>query len=493
MKTRRFTAAALAVIITLTATGCTGTSVVSQAQSENSVADSSSDTEPKKSLYPAITLLNVERSAYDPPYTSGSIVPYSPHWSTYLSEDGTPSCVINQDLSQNIELMYTLDTSANTRFTSDDYAPEDYDVNEMLEWGKDPGLSTDILKKHGFDGTGAVIAYIDQPIAPHEQYSNDLLHYTNTTETNESMHGSSVLSLLKGKDIGTAPNAEVYFYGMAAWDCDQERHAECLYKIIEQNRLLDEDKKISMVAFSDNIDDSEKNADAFYDAVKACEDAGIIVWFCGDYSAALFLPLSDRNNPANVVAGPVYQKRPEDIFIPGGSRTCACTLCDVDYFYSAGYGLSWTMPYVFGLYATAKTINPALTKQEMYSMLKETAYYTNGINVVHPVAFIAKVLDNVGRTEEAQALLEEEESRFSYTYVVLDRMNTSAKAYNKVLDYLSRLKDSRFVIIDGPQFKDKVERDAAIAEFNIKNKIDKIDAIAEFNTDGTLASYTPTE
>ena len=126
-------------------------------------------------------------------------------------------------------------------------------------------------------------------------------------------------------------------------------------------------------------------------------------------------------------------------------------------------------------------------------MLKETAYYTNGINVVHPVAFIAKVLDNVGRTEEAQALLEEEESRFSYTYVVLDRMNTSAAAYNKVLDYLSRLKDSRFVIIDGPQFKDKVERDAAIAEFNIKNKIDKIDAIAEFNTDGTLASYTPTE
>ncbi len=56
--------------------------------------------------------------------------------------------------------------------------------------------------------------------------------------TDESMHGPAVLSLLSGKDIGTAPEAEVYYYSDASWERDQLRQSEVLYQIIEKNKTL---------------------------------------------------------------------------------------------------------------------------------------------------------------------------------------------------------------------------------------------------------------
>ena len=46
-------------------------------------------------------------------------------------------------------------------------------------------------------------------------------------------------------------------------------------------------------------DENEKNTEEFQKAVKACEKAGIMVWFCGDYRGASFIPNSDKNNFEN--------------------------------------------------------------------------------------------------------------------------------------------------------------------------------------------------
>ena len=215
---------------------------------------------PKTAIYPLVKVFSpTSLKAVD------GVEPYAEFWLDWENK-------VSADLSGAPGLAFSLTFSDQTKFSG--ALPTGYDPQALLEWGKYPGLNIDILQKHGFTGEGAVIAYVDQPIGKHEQYNTDKLHYTNNSGTYTSMHGPTVLSMLAGKDIGTAPEAEVWFYGHASWNLDQTTHAECLYQIIEQNEKLPEDRKIRMVGFSDNIDEREANPDAFREAVKACEDAG---------------------------------------------------------------------------------------------------------------------------------------------------------------------------------------------------------------------------
>ena len=65
----------------------------------------------------------------------------------------------------------------------------------------------------GYTGAGVVVAYVDQNLLlNHEAYDNIKLNNYNIKESNPSMHGPAVLSLLAGKDIGIVPDSEVYFW-----------------------------------------------------------------------------------------------------------------------------------------------------------------------------------------------------------------------------------------------------------------------------------------
>lgn len=375
------------------------------------------------------------------------IEPYSNHW---YAAGGIPT--IDADLSDAPALAYSLTISNQTRFSGK--TPEGYDPGALLEWGKYPGLNVDLLQKHGFTGKGAVVAYIDQPIANHEQYAGVALHYTNNTDSNQSMHGPAVLSLLAGKDTGTAPEAEVYYYAHASWLADQTTHAACLYQIIEQNKSLPEGQRITMVGFSDNIDESEKNADAFRDAVTACEKAGIMVWFCGEYGAGSFLPMSDKNDPRNLVPEEWWGSghRPKLVMVPAAGRTTAATMGGASYIYWASGGLSWTMPYMLGLYAIATEIDPSLTQDQLRELLVNTAYEGSGLPTVNPVGFVAAVLDGVGRNDEAAALRRELAERTRYIYAVMDAARMSAEDLSAVGGYLASITDAQVLTVDASAF-----------------------------------------
>ena len=64
------------------------------------------------------------------------------------------------------------------------------------------------------------------------------------------------------------------------------------------------------------------------------------------------------------------------------------------------------MPYVLGLYAIVTEIDPSLTKDELLSMLSETATEVNGLHVVNPVGFVSAALQRVGRTSGAEELVQ---------------------------------------------------------------------------------------
>lgn len=387
----------------------------------------------------------------------GGVEPYSDYWYPSTGK-------ISADLSQSPALAYSLTFSDKTDFPAADKLPEGYDPQALLEWGKAPGLNVDILHKHGFTGKGTVIAYVDQPIANNEQYSKLNLHYTNNTDQKESMHGPAVLSLLAGKDIGTAPEAEVYYYANASWKEDQATHAECLYQIIEQNKSLPEGKKITMVGFSDNIDEQEKNADAFQAAVDACEQAGIMVWFCGEYGPASFLPFSDKNSPSSLTVEHWWGQgnMPELVFVPAAGRTTAATMDGSKYIYWSTGGLSWTMPYVLGLYAIAIEIDPTLTQNQLRQLIVGTAYDNNGMPLVNPVGFVSTVLDRVGRSKEADALRMDEAARRRYLYAVMDTAAMSQDDLKAVGNYLAAITDATVLVADASGFSDAKSLYAAL-------------------------------
>lgn len=383
------------------------------------------------------------------------VKPYDEYWFQDAKK-------VTANLSDAAALAYSLTFDDKTTFAA---APAGFDPESLLEWGKYPGLNMDILQKYGFTGKGAVIAYVDQPFAPHEQYSGGNIHYTNNAkDINNSMHGPAVLSLLAGKDIGTAPEAEVYFYGHSAWLEDQTTHAECLYQIIEQNKALPEGQKITMVGFSDNIDESEKNADAFRAAAEACEAAGIMVWFCGENGAVSFLPMSDKNDYRNLVAEQWSRDLPSLVCVPSAGRTTAATSSGAEYIYWASGGLSWTMPYTLGLYAIVSEIDPSLSQDDLRTMIVDTAYDYNGMKIVNPVGFVAKALQNVNRNEEAQAMLDEVAARQKYLYAVMDTAALTKDDLASVGKYLASITNATVLVTDTAAFANAAQLYTALQE-----------------------------
>ncbi len=437
----------------------------------------------KTSANVPITEMKVRRTLKSLSAKNG-IEPYSEYWTESTQ-------TINGDISDDLGLASSLTISDKTKFARDSYIPAGYDMDKLIEWGKDPGLHVDVLKEAGYTGEGAVIAYIDQPIGEHEQYNHEKLHYSNELQNNSSMHGPAVLSLLAGKDIGTAPDAEVYFYTNPSWLADQTTHAERLYKVIEQNKSLPDDKKIRMVGFSDNIDPNEANVEAFEEAVKACEDAGIMVWFCGEYAPLTFIPMADKNNFDNVVKEHWWgNEEPELVYVPAAGRTTAATEGGNSYIYWGSGGLSWTMPYVLGLYADAIAIDPTLTKTDLRKLIVDTAYVSaDGMKIINPVNFIATVLKKAGKTSEANALLEKLAEDEKYLYAIYNSGKMSSSDVSAMKEYLSKFTDSRVLLVDAANVSTAKDLYAAL-KADHQNRKGIVDGVQIFGTPDMVPAFT---
>ena len=406
--------------------------------------------EEKSAEQPAIYPLTVIRQPASLE-AAGKLKPYADcAWHAEYPE------LMNANLSKSLGLAFSLSFADNTILPSADRLPAGFDPQELLEWGKYPGLNVDILHKHGFTGKGAVIAYVDMPFASHEQFADANVHYVDNSGTEPETHGTTVLSMLVGKDIGTAPEAEVYYYAQRFdWDADQICLAECLYQLLERNSRLPEDGKIRMVGFSNNIGDDLPNADALRTAVKACEDAGIMVWFCGEYATCAFVPGSDKNNFRNVTPQTMYYSA-AGLHVPASGRTSA-SAGRAKYAYWQVGGLSWTMPYMLGLYAIATEIDPTLTQDELRTLALDTAYVNDDMQIVDPVAFVSAVLRRVGRDPEAQAMEDEVKARTRYLYAVMNTAAMSEEDLKAAGSYLAAVTDATVLIADAGRFADITE------------------------------------
>ena len=451
---------------------------------------------PPETPAPAVTFIPVETAPKIEQKDGSAIFRLDPvRWSTELNAQesikpyGTYWFELTQikaNLSGSPGLTYSLTIGDNTAFKGN--LPQGYDPAALIEWGKNPGLNVDILHAYGFTGKGTVIAYIDQALAPHEEYDRENIHVINTGKETNSMHGAGALSLLAGKTIGIVPEAEVYYFGCDSGNDAQLYMANALYDVIALNETLPEGEKITMVGFSDNIDFSEDHAVEFRAAVKACESAGIMVWFCWEYGAATFLPGADKNFPYNLMADQWGGGQPDPlVYIPASGRTVACTVGSAHYVYYSTAGLSWTMPYALGLYAIALSIDPSLTKDELRMKLKSTALFVNGgLSLVDPVGFVSTILEQAGRKHEAATLREEVKNRLKCLWAVVNTETMSPEDLHAVYNSLAWFTDGQVLVADASSFPDSASIMAVIQNILDQNPGVMLSGIQIFGSETTI-------
>lgn len=308
------------------------------------------------------------------------------------------------DFSDDYDLLTTLNYSDKTIWPSKDKMPENFSPKKYMEWGKNPGLGLKALHEQGYTGKGVNVAYIDQPLGnlSHPAYRNvDLHYYTDILEQNNvnngpSMHGSAVLSLLAGKEIGTAPDASVHYVANAPWLMDHQDSADAVRKIIKVNKTLTESKKIKVIGFSDNIESGKANKEDLIKAVGEAEKEGIYVMFCGEFEIAVAAPNSDRENPDNYSAFNYGQERtcPYEngtLYVPM-DRTVASE--NENYIKYGKGGYSWITPYIVGVMAIGWQINPDLSAKELLNLLYETATRPQSMTrggLINPKGFVQAV------------------------------------------------------------------------------------------------------
>ena len=271
-----------------------------------------------------------------------------------------------------------------------------------MEAGKNPGLGVRSIHKKGITGKGVTVAIIDQPLYAdsHPEYKGKIIEYKDFgCESETSMHGPGVTSLLVGETIGTAPGAKVYYAAVPTWKQDASYCAEALDWIVEINKNLPQGEKIRVVSLSGAPTPSNNwaNGEKYLESVKRATDAGILVLDCSSENGIIGACSYDFDNPEEVsLCKPGFLQNPgweskNDILAPINYRTTAeeQRKGDFSYQYNGNGGLSWGIPYAAGVLAMGWQVKPELIADQMTDILFDTAYVgSDGNKYIYPTAFI---------------------------------------------------------------------------------------------------------
>ena len=288
-----------------------------------------------------------------------------------------------------------------TQWPSSDKIPAGFDWQGILEAGKDPGLGIRELHEHGINGKGVSIAIIDQPlIVEHIEYGSQIRLYEEINiapDTVSQMHGPAVASLAAGRTVGVAPDVNLYYIAAWAFDpsdpsqgTDYRFTAQALRRLIDLNKDLPEEQKIRAVSMSIGLNPEANGYDEFFSAIQAVKDEGmfpIVVSLDRTYGWNM-LGLgrdarSDPNDfssyePASWLKEEFFEKRvpASTLLIPMESRTTASQTGAQDYVFWGQAGMSWTVPYLAGVYALAVQVDPDITPEQFWETALETGRTT---------------------------------------------------------------------------------------------------------------------
>lgn len=280
-------------------------------------------------------------------------------------------------------------------------------TGELLARAMNPGLGIRKLHQDGLTGKGVNVAIIDQPLyLDHPEFAGKIAAYHDVgCQSDSSMHGPAVLSLLAGTKCGVAPDARVYFVAAPSWTADTAYQAKALDWIVEQNAKLLPKDKIRVVSISGAPSGPgspfKKNTDLWDPACERAEKAGILVLDCTSHHGFIGPCYYDAADPENVSrCKPGFPSKPgmmgksERLLVPCSSRTTAEEYVkgECGYQYCGQGGLSWSIPYCAGVLALGWQARPDLDAAQMRDLLFKSAHKAeDGSQIINPPEFIRMV------------------------------------------------------------------------------------------------------
>jgi hypothetical protein len=307
------------------------------------------------------------------------------------------------DLRKSAADLYYADFDMETKWPSADRMPAGFDPRRILEIGKNPGLGVRRLHARGITGRGVGIAIIDQPLlVDHREYAARLRLYEeiNVRFAAESeMHGPAVASIAVGKTVGVAPGADLYYIAdypgtfkpAGGFVYDFGYLAKGIRRILAINRGLPGGHKIRVISISLGWMPGMKGYEKITRAVNEARRAGVFVVSTSESQIYGFnlmgmgrSPLSDPDKRTSYGTGLFWagelQAHPAQVsaflrrtlLAPMDSRATADPKRVAGYaFYREG-GLSWSIPYVAGVYALAAQVDPAITPERFWRLALST-------------------------------------------------------------------------------------------------------------------------
>ena len=313
------------------------------------------------------------------------------------------------DFSDEPRKILTLTFNEKTIFPPQEKLPSVYKFQPVpvMEAGMNPGLGVRALHEQGITGEGVSVAVIDWGILDlnHPEYKDCIAEYVSLSSNLLSFLGQTTLSLLAGKNIGTAPDAKVYYYSVLSYSeeekIDAETYATALDMIIEKNKTLSENEKIRVVCVTidPRNNDAFKNVDIYVESRKIAQETGILI-----IDVSIIGPCSyDFNNPEDVTKCKPGGERNNfwytktAILAPSCYRTTAesTRIGNYSYQYVGDGGAPSSVPYAAGVFALGWQVKPELTADEIVQILIDTAYVdVQGYKYINPPAFIEYIQNN---------------------------------------------------------------------------------------------------
>ena len=204
-------------------------------------------------------------------------------------------------------------------------------------------------------------------------------------------------SIALGETVGAAPEALLYFIADELGTGDGEDfvrdlngYAEDVDRLTALNKTLPEGEKIRVISMSVGWMPEDRGAEALEAAIGRAREAGIAV-ICVNSRDPLLepwmgmgrTPYGDPDAPEDARPGAFWEEllytgefRGRDgslLLVPMDRRTTASPAGEGEYACFAGGGMSWTAPYVAGLYALACQVKPEVTYGEFLEAAQSTA------------------------------------------------------------------------------------------------------------------------
>lgn len=312
---------------------------------------------------------------------------YNPDSDEFWQVDLRSSDLTNLDLSERInDLIYT-DFDSKTQWPNK--LPDGFDPQMIMDLGKNPGLRLRELHKKGVTGRGIGIAIIDQGLlVDHVEYKEQLRLYEeiHCSDENAQMHGPAVASIAVGRTVGVAPEADLYYIaethgvykesGEFEWDLSWV--AKSIDRIVEINKTLDEGKKIRVISISLGIGENMNGYEKALESIEKANQEGIHTIYVGsnEYMGLGRDPFKSADDVNSFTKGEFWKEweyENERLLIPMDSRVTASPTGVDDYVFYRKGGISWSVPYVAGLYALACQVKPDITPDVFWEEAFETS------------------------------------------------------------------------------------------------------------------------